>query len=359
MRPRDFKSSSIDSGFTLVELMVALTIGLIILVAVSSLFVSSKQTYTVQDQLARLQENGRFAMQFVMSDIRMAGYYGCLDDVSDKNVFSVVNSSSLTYSVTQSAIEGLDAGSAAWLPSGSPDVPSGISAISDAIVVRYADPNASTDLAARMTSPSDSLTVTSATAFQQGDIVMVADCASANLMQITNTVSGNTLDHATGGADTSKNPPWPGNDPSSADLNKAYDVPAKIMKFSSRRYYIKDRGDGIPALYRDSNGSAAEEMVDGIEMMKVLYGVDTDDPLDGVPNKYVSAANVSAANTKYGWSAVVTIRVGIIARTLDDKQPDVDTTPLDVDGDGVNDLTPNDHYRRRVFQSTIQLRNMI
>ncbi len=66
-------------GFTLVELMVAMTIGLIILGAVGQIFATRRGTYVLQEDLARLQENGRFAMNFVTKDIRMAGYAGCVN----------------------------------------------------------------------------------------------------------------------------------------------------------------------------------------------------------------------------------------------------------------------------------------
>ena len=347
------RRSNWQVGFTLVELMVAVTIGLIILVAVSTLFVSSRATYKTQDQLSRLQENARFAMQFMMSDLRLAGYYGCLDNVSSTNVFSVVNSTSLAYSVNQVALEGLENAGTTWFPSGSTDSPAGILSGTDAIVVRFADPSTSAALTARMPNKAAPLTVDSVANFQQNEIVMVANCARADLMQITS-ITGNTLAHATGGA-------APGN-LSPADLSTEYDAPARVMKFATRRYYIRNNTatPPVPSLYRDTNGGAAEEMVEGIEVLKVLYGVDTDDPLDGVPNRYVPASAVAGANAKYGWNAVVTVRIGIIARTIDNKNQDPDTGRYDADGDGTFERdNPGDKFRRRVFQSTVQLRNLL
>ena len=64
-------------GLTLVEVMVAITISLILLAGVMQIFISSRQTYRVQDGQARMQENGRFAVQFLTNDIRMAGHTGC------------------------------------------------------------------------------------------------------------------------------------------------------------------------------------------------------------------------------------------------------------------------------------------
>jgi len=63
-----------DKGFTLIELMVAMTLGLLILLVMTQLFAGSKQTYRVQDSLTRVQEDGRLAMYFVSREIRKAGY---------------------------------------------------------------------------------------------------------------------------------------------------------------------------------------------------------------------------------------------------------------------------------------------
>jgi type IV pilus assembly protein PilW len=66
-----------QKGMTLVEIMIALLIGAFLLGGVMQIFLSAKQTYRVQEALSRLQENGRFAMDFVGRDIRMADYRAC------------------------------------------------------------------------------------------------------------------------------------------------------------------------------------------------------------------------------------------------------------------------------------------
>ena len=61
-------------GLSLVELMIAMTIGLFLLAAIGSVFLSSKQTYRTGDNLSRMQENGRFAVDWLGKEIRVAGY---------------------------------------------------------------------------------------------------------------------------------------------------------------------------------------------------------------------------------------------------------------------------------------------
>lgn len=63
-------------GLSLIELLIAITLGMIILSAVFEIFISTKQTFTATDILSRSQENGRFALEFMEKDIRMAGYKG-------------------------------------------------------------------------------------------------------------------------------------------------------------------------------------------------------------------------------------------------------------------------------------------
>ena len=64
-------------GFSLIELMVAMTLGLILMGGVISIFQSTKVTYNTNEKTARLQENGRVALDFLTHDLRSAGYLGC------------------------------------------------------------------------------------------------------------------------------------------------------------------------------------------------------------------------------------------------------------------------------------------
>jgi len=73
-------------GFSLVELLVAITLGAIILAGAVTLFVNNQDTYKTTNELSRLQETARYALGMMVKDIRMAGYYGCadrLDTVTD------------------------------------------------------------------------------------------------------------------------------------------------------------------------------------------------------------------------------------------------------------------------------------
>ncbi|BAV33246.1 type IV pilus minor pilin PilW [Sulfuricaulis limicola] len=356
-------------GFSLVELMVALTIGLIILSAVSMLFVGSKKTYTTQDSLARLQENARFAMQFIIKDLRMAGYYGCIDEISPDAINSTLNGSSDFFYNAQIPIEGLNNATGTWYPSGETTLPTNIKAGTDAIAIRKADansnlyldqemPNTSAVLKTNKTDPVTGAAITITDLLSVGEIIMVSDCASADIMQITQL---NTTDpHLVHNSGSS---PLPGN--STQKLSKSYSPSGngtRIMKFTTVQYYIATGASGNPALFRKELNKTPVELVDGIENLQILYGKDTDS--DRLPNRYLKAGDAGLQSAT-DWGSVVSARIGILARTLSDKETgkpketDLDTFNYDVDGDGTNELSnPGDHYKRRVFQAVVHLRNL-
>ncbi|MGD2139733.1 MAG: prepilin-type N-terminal cleavage/methylation domain-containing protein, partial [Burkholderiales bacterium] len=70
------KTLSHQSGFTLAELMVGMTIGLIVLSGVSSAYLASSRSGRDSQASSEQVENGRQAIQYVMNDLRHAGYFG-------------------------------------------------------------------------------------------------------------------------------------------------------------------------------------------------------------------------------------------------------------------------------------------
>ena len=154
------------------------------------------------------------------------------------------------------------------------------------------------------------------------------------------------LQHNTGDAD-----PAPGN--ATKDLQKRYGPDAQIVNFVSRRYYIGNGSGNGPSLYRVHNGGAPMELIEGVEQMQILYGMDTSG--DQVADTYVNAADVGAAN----WINVVSVRLALLMRTSDQNnqiEPDTKSHSL-LGAGGVTVAAANDYHRRRVFTTTIQIRN--
>src|SRR5690606_40650231 len=67
-------------GLTLVEMMVAMLIASFLIFGLLQVFTASKASYQTAEGLARVQENARFALDFLQRDIRMAGHFGCVND---------------------------------------------------------------------------------------------------------------------------------------------------------------------------------------------------------------------------------------------------------------------------------------
>src|SRR5688572_9551627 len=67
-------------GLSLIELMIAITLGLVLMAGVTQMFLSSQTVFHTQQAMSRIQENGRLGMAFMAKDIREAGYMGCLSD---------------------------------------------------------------------------------------------------------------------------------------------------------------------------------------------------------------------------------------------------------------------------------------
>jgi type IV pilus assembly protein PilW len=67
-----------QKGFGLIEVMVSLVLGIVVVLGISQIFVSAKQTYLTQDASARLQEDARYALSRMVQELRMAGMFGCV-----------------------------------------------------------------------------------------------------------------------------------------------------------------------------------------------------------------------------------------------------------------------------------------
>src|SRR5690606_15791490 len=64
-------------GLSLVELMVAMLLGLILIAGVLQIFLGNRQAQRMEQAISRVEENGRIAMDLITQDLRVAGYYGC------------------------------------------------------------------------------------------------------------------------------------------------------------------------------------------------------------------------------------------------------------------------------------------
>ena len=95
-----------QAGFTLIELMVALTIALVLLMGLALLFNNTSVARGELDKASRQIESGRYAMQQISDDVRHAGYYGALNNAPTLpgSVTSLPDPCSTTLSVVQDSL---------------------------------------------------------------------------------------------------------------------------------------------------------------------------------------------------------------------------------------------------------------
>ncbi|MGG7055973.1 PilW family protein [Nitrosomonas sp. ANs5] len=330
-----------ERGLTLVEMMVALTIGLVLLEGLSVMLFSSQRTYRVNEALARIQENARYAFQILSRDIRMAGYQGC--GGSDAGLNNTLDNATDFLWNFGLPLEGFEAiGSSAWmpaLPSSAGTIPSPLGG-RDIIVVRGVDGGENRVLSHPESNPPGAadLKVSAGGGLEVGDIVLVADCVAAAIFQVTHryvSAGQDILAHDTGtGA--------PGN--RTRALGKTY-PDGEVMRMQTRTYYIRNNPNKMPALYWKRGTMAAEELIEGVQNMQIQYGED----LDG--NR--SADVYRSADQVVDWGTVVSVRISLLMQSLEDG---IVSYPQTYRFNGLT-TTATDRRLRRTFSTVIALRN--
>lgn len=332
-------------GLTLVELMISLTVGLLITLAIGYLYFGSRQTYRMNDNLARMQENGRYAMEIISRDIRMAGYWGCAGMTIASPVNTLNNATDYAYRFG-TPVEGNEAtGTNTWGPAKDTSITNVLSG-TDILTLRGVFGSGVTVTSHPGGTPPGSadLKVGAGSGLVEGDIVLVSDCSNAAVFQITNINTSSGFDNVVHNTGTGT----PGN--ATKALGKEY-VGGEILRIATFSYYIGLNAAGRPALYRLSRGTA-EELVENVENMQVTYGVDTDGDRD--VDEFRTANNVA------NWNTVRSVRVRLLLVSPDDNlvSPPQTYRYLDTNGDGIPDpVTATDNRLRYVFTGTVGIRN--
>ncbi|NKI35236.1 hypothetical protein HFP89_08660 [Wenzhouxiangella sp. XN79A] len=378
-------------GLSLVELMIALVLGLLVTAGLIQLFGTAKLTFLTADASARVQENGRFTMELLKRDLRMAGTHGfcaarleinnhldpaCGGGVSD---FFDPNRAVLGWEYDGTGINDAftlpdDLDPAGTSPSewtstadqGSlPGVLDGrVVPGSDVLVVRtmqvntgiQGDPN---NLNSPNCTGNSSIGLQGSHGLPDDAIVLVTNCATgADLFQ--NRSNANASTFAAGSGSCSN--PGPGN-VNGIDWATCYDDSMQVFEINAMAYYVGLNPDtGDPGLYRfnlttGTGGSAAgaEELVQGVESMQVLYGFSAAAPAgDGQSiSQWLRADQVPAD----GWGQVIALRLSVSVRSPENADGDV--TPMTFELSGANIQTPGDGRLRQSFSTTVALRNRL
>ncbi|WP_019303512.1 PilW family protein [Xanthomonas oryzae] len=383
---RRFSNQRTAAGISLVEMMIAMVIGLVLMLGVIQVFSASRTASMLAEGSARAQENGRFAMDFLQRDIRMAGHFGCVNDQAhfvrgegDPAINTGAVSGSghpLDFSISVQGYEAPNTKPPGTLTLGDTwavpvNLPAAITKLnprggSDILVLRYLAPEGVPIKA--LTIGSDSVVGFDAAAglrLTEGgqaapNVFGVADCAHATVFKGTY-ASGKVTATGTNLSNYSTRPSGQ----------------AMIYRAESLVYYVGTSAtSGEPALMRArSNGvddyGTPEELVEGIENMQLLFGLDqtvnmsnTSPPLGNISTQAI-ASDVSTAvdATAAGqWRRVGQVQVGILARSPAPSTAERPATALSYPNAlGVSFAPPaqTDSRYRMTYESTIALRNRL
>lgn len=341
-----------QSGFSLVELMVAMTLGLIILLALSGIFVTSSRGRSEIERVSQQIEYGRYAIQLLTEDLTQAGYLGELNpNLLASPTYNAANPPvdpcSTDLPSLRSAIvlhvQGYDNGTRM------PTCLSDVAANTDIVVIRRASTciAGSTDCAA---------TSVAATYFQ------AALCGSG-AKGATQLNSSSPMDFFALDTDVAK----------LTKNNKDCTTLAPIRRYRTHIYYVANNdqpGDGIPTLKRlelGAGGFTAVPLVEGIENLQIEYGINTAVPTTGSPdvftadpNTYLGCAPAACISL---WRNVVAARVYLLARNPEKTNGYTDdkSYTLGKKADGTANVvtvaTANAAYKRHVYQTEVRLNN--
>ncbi|UYM15312.1 PilW family protein [Endozoicomonas euniceicola] len=340
------------AGVSLVELLVAMLLGLFLIAGIGHLFLSASRTYMLQDELSRIQENARFAMDLLARDIRMAGYTGCPGETPLANVVYTTTDNREWMTHFDKGILGLSTANKSRIDS---------SAISEAIVIHKIDAEQGQPVNSH-TSSSALLNVTSH-GFDQGDILALVSpgCDQVSVFKAADGTTGSSVSHAAGLSGTLYNctSQLKGhfNCMDSAASAEPYSHNQSILfPVTSVAYYLRTN-NGQPNLYRkmageytSGNARNAEPLLEGIEGLSFLYGYDSDG--NRTPDQYRTADSIGLFSND--WTNVVSVRVELLVRSL----TEVAENPQPYFFAGAR-ITPTDHYIRRNFVMTVELRNRV
>lgn len=334
------------AGLSLVELMVAITVGLLLLSAVSALIMEQSRASTELDKASRQIENGRYALQLLRDDIAHAGYYGEYFDIAapaalpDPCLASDQPTVAELDAAVPLAIQGYD--SPATVPAGLAGCLDNANHLdgTDILVLRKAD--------------IETIPVASAVA---GQVYLQA---GLNVSKAFDKVVGT------------------GSDTSVFTLKLKDGSVAPLRRYLTHIYYVSpcnvpasgtacssaaDGGQPVPTLKRLELTVAAGAakfvpvpLVEGVDNFQLDYGLDNDG--DGVPDLYTTGTYSSGTTpmTAVKWTDAMTVRVNLLSRNNEPTVGYTDTKTYALGAGGT--VGPfNDNYKRRAFSEIIRAVN--
>ncbi len=322
-------------GFTLVEVMISLVLGLILISGLVTAFMGSKRSSALNATLTEMQESGRFALDSMIRDIRMAGFQGCAN-VSDTPA-QVRADSAPTENYLEDSLRVYTINSATtWDPA-----PHSSFTIPDSIGEPVPGTHAiSVQFGSATTYEIDPMSTTASAVsvmandidIVAGDLALISDCNGADIFYVSGN-SGSVLQHAASAnnGDNRLSAPYGQGD----SRNRP-----RIMRFEANIYYVGLTGrtnssnEPVRALYRQTLPftNPPIEMAEGVENLRIRLGVE--DPTNEGPLTYVEPDHALLATHR-----VRSVQVGFLMQSYDDVTSDPDTRTYQIAG---YDITASD-----------------
>lgn len=313
-RPRSYQ------GFSLIELLVSITLGLVLLGGVVAIVGNTSRSHTELERSSRQVESGRYALQTISDDIRHAGFFEQFYNYTAPTALPLPCTSGVTPTVLAQLktdmglpLQGAAGASTAPAPFTSACLPN-YKPNTDVLAIRR--------LSTAITAP--------------GAMVANQIYVQAHWDAIKFDLGSNA------GSFTFK--------------KKDNVTPTDLREYLVRVYFIStcskcsgDTPDSIPTLYRAELKAGTWNFLpiaEGIENMQLRYGLDED--ANGRPD---DTGLVVAPATVEDWSTVITVEINLLARNLEESPGYVNNKTYLL-GD-VTVAAPADAYRRRTFTSTV------
>lgn len=306
-------------GLTMVELLVAISLGIFLAWGAIEAFLSGRQTYIIQQALSRIQENARMAQELIGYDIRSAGSYGCaagkgMGDADDVNFLPGSTHTTV-------AVSTLGAGSTN--PTAEHNFAFAVFATNNVSGAANADtmllanlnpaPLAGTDVLIAHTATDLGAEILAAPAptttqfrvpnrgFLQTDILSVASCSGNFIFRptaVTNTTP-QVITHPQRRVLPDASFPIKRSIASEKERKqlKGLSPGQTVMRLDAPIYYVANNPAGTPSLYRRLIGGNSEELLSGVQDMQIEVGIDLDN--DSVVDEFRTPNNVTAAQ----WNA--------------------------------------------------------
>ena len=313
-----------QKGFSLIELLIAIPIGLLVMFAVLRIFTANIHGVSIQNSFSRVQENGRMAVELMTRDIRSADYWGCVNNID--SITNDLDSSDADYDADlvpngQQGITGENDVSSTTIEDLDDSTEYEVKDNTDTLTLWGSKSFPNAKIKSDMSSTSDDISFTTGSGVSEGDMLVIADCENIDLFTNTSSTDG-TIKHGISSSSGINN--------STDVLSQTYETNAVILAPHVKTYFISDNSADSYSLYRRYDG-AVSELIRGVNDLQILYGEDTTD--NGSADTYSNADNVNDMDD------VVTVRVSITSDS------------------GSDDATSSATSLERTYTATTNIRN--